>query len=197
MPMSVIEDKKRLRARARALRSAAHEGAEARAAERVKEGFLGAMDDMEVPPPGAVVSAYWPLAEELDVRPLMVHLHGAGYACCLPVVVGRGRPLVFRRWQPGLDLGAGVMGTRHPPASAPEVRPAVVLAPVLAFDAEGYRLGYGAGYYDRTLAGLRRGGAVLAVGIAYAAQQVDSVPHGQGDERLDWVVTEHGVMRTG
>ena len=95
-------------------------------------------------------------------------------------------------------LEPGPIGTSHPTAARPEVTPAVVLAPLLAFDTAGYRLGYGGGYYDRTLAKLRAGGhRVLAVGIAYSFQQVEAVPHGADDQRLDWIVTEERIFSSG
>lgn len=194
--MSVIDDKKRLRAEASALRRAAHGEAGATAARRLKQVFTGVMDAMGVPAPGAVISAYWPMGDEIDVGPLLHLLHGAGYVCALPAVVARQGPLVFRVWHPGMDLDSGALGTSHPPASATVVTPRVVLAPLLAFDGAGTRLGYGGGYYDRTLAALRGAGPVLAIGIAYAAQQVDKAPRTGYDEPLDWVVTEEGAIKT-
>ena len=192
--MSVIDDKKRRRAEASAVRRAAHKAASA-AARRLQHAFTEAMDDMGVPAPGAVISAYWPMGDEIDVGPLLDHLHGAGYVCALPAVVARKSPLVFRVWHPGMDLERGALGTSHPPAAAAIVTPGVVLAPLLAFDAEGTRLGYGGGYYDRTLARLRGAGPVLAIGIAYAAQQVDKAPRTEYDEPLDWIVTEEGAIK--
>ena len=193
-PMSVIEDKKRLRAEAAAVRRG-DLGSAGEAARRLQQAFTDAMGATGVLAPGAVVSAYWPMGDELDVRPLLHLLHGAGHVCALPTVVRRGEVLVFRVWHPGMDLDKGVLGTRHPPATAVAVTPEVVLAPLLAFDAEGYRLGYGGGYYDRTLAGLRSVGPVFAIGIAYAAQQVDKVPRTGYDEPLDWIVTEKGAIK--
>ena len=193
-PMSVIDDKKRLRAEAAAVRHAAHRAAEA-AARRLQQAFTDAMDALRVPAPGAVVSAYLPIGDEIDVEPLLHHLHGTGYVCALPAVVARKGPLVFRVWQPGMDLESGALGTRHPPAAAAAVTPEVVLAPLLAFDGEGYRLGYGGGFYDRTLAVVRGTGPVLAIGIAYAAQRVDKVPRTEYDQPLDWIVTEEGAIK--
>ena len=143
------------------------------------------------------------MGEEIDVRPLLLHLHGAGHPICLPVTGPRGTMLRFRRWEPDMILASGVFGTREPPGDAPELVPDLLLVPLLAFDAAGWRLGYGGGYYDRTLAALRaesraegrpKGGAV-AVGVAYAGQRVDAVPHGPHDERLDWIVTEEAALR--
>ena len=140
--------------------------------------------------------AYAERGDEIDVAPLLHHLHGAGYVCALPAVVTRKGPLVFRTWYPGMTLESGALGTGHPPAAAAAVTPDVVLAPLLAFDGEGYRLGYGGGYYDRTLTELRGAGTVLAIGIAYAAQQVDMAPRTEYDQPLDWIVTEEGAIKT-
>lgn len=145
-------------------------------------------------PAGAIVSGYWPGRSELDIRPLMEALHRKGHPIGLPVVTGRGNPLVFREWAPGDALETKPFGLQEPPASAAEVTPRVLLVPFLAFDREGYRIGYGAGYYDRTLAKLRAQGAVLAVGVGYSAQQTERLPHDGHDERLDRVVTEAGVV---
>jgi len=147
------------------------------------------------PAPGGPVAGYWPLRDEFDVLPLLAHLEAAGHPCGLPVATAPGMPLSFRRWVPGTALVAGPFGTRQPPPEAPPLRPRLLLVPLLAFDRDGWRLGYGGGYYDRTLAALRRERAVVAIGIAFAAQEVTAVPHGPGDERLDWVVTEAGAIR--
>ncbi len=190
--MNAVAGKRGLRALARSKRrAAAASGSEA--GERLRESFLSALPL----PPAQVVAGYWPLPEEIDVRPLMTNLHLSGHVLVLPVVVGRGQPLIFRRWRPSLPLDAGVYGISVPSAEAPEATPGVLLVPLLAFDGEGRRLGYGAGYYDRTLATLRRAGDILAIGAAYAAQRMDSLPEEASDQRLDWVVTEEGAIRTG
>jgi len=143
-------------------------------------------------PHGAVVSGFWPMGEEIDVKPLLAQLHASGHPIGLPVVVVKGEPLTFRRWHPGLDLVSGGFGTQVPPQGAPEVEPRVLIVPLLAFDAEGYRLGYGGGFYDRTLDKLRTGSAAdpLAVGVAFSAQHVARVPRDDYDQPLDWIVTE-------
>ncbi len=146
-------------------------------------------------PSGCVVSAYWPIGSEIDPRSLMIHLHEHGHPIALPVTPGRGDPLVFRAWRPEDLLEAAGFGTRVPPASQPELTPRVLIVPLLAFDRTGYRLGYGGGFYDRTLARLRQSGAVLAVGVAYAAQEVPEVPRDGSDQPLDWIVTEAESIR--
>lgn len=144
---------------------------------------------------GAAIAAYWPIGDEMDVRDALTRLDALGHRCVLPVVVARGAALAFRRWRPGDALLPGPLGTRMPDAAAPEVTPDVVLAPLLAFDRAGRRLGYGGGYYDRTLRALRRAVGVVAVGVGFAAQEMAEVPAGSGDERLDWIVTEREAIR--
>jgi len=182
--------KKALRAAAAKRRAALDAALRAAAARAVARHVL------ETVPlaPGAVVSGYWPMGEELDLRSLLATLDARGHPCCLPVVVGRARPLVFRAWRPGAPLEAAAFGTRVPPADAPERVPKVLLVPLLAFDDAGYRLGYGGGFYDRTLARLRAADPeTRAVGVAFAAQRVDAVPREATDARLDWIVTEEGA----
>ncbi len=146
---------------------------------------------------GARVAGYWTINDELDDRPLLGDLHGMGVHCLLPVVAGKDQALVFRAWRPGLKLATSDWGIGEPGPDQPAAAPDIVLTPLLAFDDRGWRLGYGGGYYDRSLAALRRRnpGRVLAVGLAYARQRVDTVPHNDFDQRLDYVVTEDGVTK--
>ena len=104
----------------------------------------------------AIVSGFWPMAEELDIRPLMIELFEQGCQLALPVVVARKQPLIFRAWRPGDPLDAGVFGTLHPSPRCEVVEPDALIVPLLACDEEGWRLGYGGGFYDRTLAALAR-----------------------------------------
>lgn len=143
----------------------------------------------------AVVSGFLPIGEEIDPAPLLARLLGEGFLTSLPVMEGKGRPLVFRAWMPGEALSEVTWGIREPLPSAPLVDPDVVLGPLLAFDARGYRLGYGGGFYDRTLARLRAIKRVVSIGLAYDEQKVDAVPHLDYDERLDWVLTPSGPLR--
>lgn len=142
------------------------------------------------------VSGYLAMGEEMDVLPALETLAAKGWRSCLPVVTGKGEPLSFRAWSPGAALEDGVFGTRHPATGADEVRPDLLLVPLLAFDRIGYRLGWGGGFYDRTLAKLRADGApVTAAGVGYGAQEVDAVPRAGYDARLDWVVTEDDIIK--
>lgn len=141
-------------------------------------------------------SGYLAMQDEMDVLPAILALTATGWRGCLPVVVGKAQPLRFRAWTPGAKLADGVFGTRHPADGAEDVRPDLLLVPLLAFDRAGYRLGWGGGFYDRTLAELRSSGTpVVAVGVGYSAQEVDAVPRDHYDARLDWVVTEEDIIR--
>jgi 5-formyltetrahydrofolate cyclo-ligase len=141
-----------------------------------------------------IVSGFMPLKSEINPLPLMRRLAQAGARLALPVVAGKGLPLVMRAWSFGAPLAAGVWGIREPPPDAPAVAPDVLIVPLLAFDRSGHRLGYGAGYYDMTIAALRARKAVTAVGIAFAAQEIDAVPTTPRDARLDLVLTEREVI---
>jgi 5-formyltetrahydrofolate cyclo-ligase len=148
--------------------------------------------------PEGIVSGYWPLADELDPRPTMTRLAALGHPLALPRVQGRGRALVFHVWRPGDPLFAGPFEVMEPAPDAPLARPRILLVPLLAFDREGRRLGYGAGYYDLVLRDLRASGPPpLAIGVAFSAQEVDEVPTGPRDQPLDAVVTERAVHRCG
>ncbi len=142
---------------------------------------------------GKILSGYMPMRTEIDPLGAMAGHEGR---VCVPVIPGRAQPLRFREWRPGCAMEAGAFGALIP-AGGDWLEPEVLIVPLLAFDARGYRLGYGGGFYDRTLEGLRgrgRGvGRVLAIGFAFAAQEVAEVPIDATDQRLDMMVTEQGL----
>jgi 5-formyltetrahydrofolate cyclo-ligase len=146
--------------------------------------------------PGVIVSGFIPLKSEIDLRPLMRKLADQGAKLALPVVVARGEPLVMRAWSFGEPLEGGGWGISEPPKHAPEVLPDILLVPLLAFDRSGNRIGYGAGYYDMTIAALRAKKNVTAIGTAFAAQEVAQVPTTLRDAPLDLVMTEKEVINT-
>ena len=187
----LIAAKGSLRLAARRVRRAAATAA-ASAAPDVCARFLAAI----AVPPGAVVAGYWPINDELDSRPLMRALAERGHPLALPIVESMRDRLAFRAYREGDPLRAASFGTSVPAADAAELCPHVFLVPLLAFDRQGHRLGYGKGYYDRTLAHARLADpACCAVGLAYAAQEIAAVPVSAHDTRLDWLVTEEGAVR--
>jgi 5-formyltetrahydrofolate cyclo-ligase len=141
-----------------------------------------------------IVSGYWPMRDELDARPLLETLVARGWRAALPAVMHRGDALQFRAWRPGDALIDGGFGTSVPPPHVELLEPDVLIVPMLAFDGRGYRLGYGGGYYDRSLAVLRARRKVLAIGVAYDAQRIDRVPNDAHDQPLDLIVTENGAI---
>lgn len=188
--MTLEDDKRALRASARAARAAAHAADDGQAGARAAAYFLSRY----VLSSGTAVSAYWAVGEEMDAGPLMAAIHVRGARVALPYIRARGQPLAFRLWRPGDVLVPGALGIGEPRAEAPEIEPACLIVPLLAFDRAGFRLGQGGGYYDRTLAALRAKGRVRAIGLAYAAQEVAAVPHGATDEPLDGIVTEREAI---
>jgi 5-formyltetrahydrofolate cyclo-ligase len=141
-----------------------------------------------------VISGYRPIRTEIDPTPLMEALAAAGHRLCVPVIQGRGLALKFREWRPGAEMVEGAFGALIP-ATGDWLEPQLLIAPLLAFDAAGWRLGYGGGFYDRSLEVLRAQRRTLALGFAYSVQQVEAVPRGPTDQPLDAVVTERGLMR--
>jgi 5-formyltetrahydrofolate cyclo-ligase len=144
--------------------------------------------------PGTIVSGFMPLKTEISPLPLMRRLADAGARLALPVIDGRGKPLILRAFAFGDALAAGQWGIREPKADAPEVEPDILLVPMLAFDRRGHRIGYGAGYYDMTIAKLRAIKPVVAAGIAFGAQEIEEVPITARDARLDLVLTEREII---
>jgi 5-formyltetrahydrofolate cyclo-ligase len=144
--------------------------------------------------PGAIVSGFMPMKGEINPLPLMKTFSGRGARLALPVIAGRGRPLVMRAWNFGEPLVSGVWGIREPPVQAAEFEPDIVLVPLVAFDRAGRRLGYGGGYYDLTITRLRARKPIVAMGIAYAVQEIAEVPAAPHDAALDLVLTEREII---
>ncbi|HEY4203882.1 MAG TPA: 5-formyltetrahydrofolate cyclo-ligase [Xanthobacteraceae bacterium] len=144
--------------------------------------------------PGTVAAGYIPMRNEIDPRPLMLQLAARGARLALPTVVRRDAPLVFRAWQADDALVPGPFGTSHPEDHVEEVVPDIVLVPLAAFDRRGHRIGYGGGYYDRTLAVLRAAGPTFAAGVAFAVQEVETIPASHHDALLDIVLTDVGTI---
>jgi 5-formyltetrahydrofolate cyclo-ligase len=165
------------------------------AAERARAAEAIAARALPVPlQSDSMVSGFMPMKSEINPLPLMRKLAAAGARLALPVVAGRGKPLIMRAWEIGEPLAAGVWGIRQPAPSAAEVAPDILLVPLLAFDRAGHRIGYGAGYYDITIAALRARQAVVAIGLAFAAQEIAAVPATPHDAPLDLVLTEREVI---
>lgn len=186
--MDISEQKARLRRCASQARKAAHAAASG-AGETARDHFLTA----NLHQGAQVVSGYHPIQSEIDPKPLMRALIEQGRRLCLPVIEGKGKPLKFREWTPETEMVDGPFGA-HVPASGEWLEPDLLIVPLLAFDATGARLGYGGGFYDRTIAKLSAAAPIRAVGFAYAAQQVDAVPVEATDRILDAITTEQGVL---
>jgi 5-formyltetrahydrofolate cyclo-ligase len=140
------------------------------------------------------VSAFHPLRDEPDTLPLVTALVAEGFLTALPVVAARGAPLVFRLWRPGDPTRAGSMSIREPLAVAPVAYPDLLFVPLACFDRRGHRIGYGAGFYDRTLASLGAMKPIHAVGVAYGVSEIASVPYEAHDQSLDAIVTEQETL---
>jgi 5-formyltetrahydrofolate cyclo-ligase len=191
---AIAAEKKALRARMIAWRDGVSAEERAQTAEGLAWegiGFVRPLRD------GAVVSGFASLPNELDCMPLLARLAGEGLRLALPRVEGKGKPLAFHEWASGDTMDAGVWGIAEPKADRSSLEPDILLVPLLAVDRAGWRLGYGGGFYDRTLARLRSAKPIIAIGLAYDAQIVDDVPHLDYDEPLDWVLTPSGALRCG
>jgi len=143
---------------------------------------------------GKIIAGYWPIGDEINCRPAMGKLAKDGAQLALPVVAGQGQALIFRIWKPGEQLETGPFGTSHPRNSSSVCTPAILLLPLIAFDKTGQRLGYGAGYYDRTVAALRASGNILAVGVGYDEQEIEHIPADDHDQVMDAVITDRRTL---
>ena len=144
--------------------------------------------------PGAIVSGFMPMKTEINPLPLLRKLAEAGAQLALPAIDKRGKPLIMRAWKFGDPFKAGQWGIREPVPEAPAVDPDILIVPLACFDRAGHRIGYGAGYYDMTIQRLRGIKNVIAIGIAFAAQEIGRVPATEHDERLDLVLTEREAI---
>ena len=137
-----------------------------------------------------MVAGYAAIGDEIDPLPLLETFALEQARIALPCVVAKDQPLIFRSWTLDQALEPGAFGTREPSASHAELTPSLVLVPLVGFDLKGRRLGYGGGFYDRTLETLKAQGPLTVVGLAYEAQRLNKAPAESHDVRLDWVVTE-------
>jgi 5-formyltetrahydrofolate cyclo-ligase len=144
--------------------------------------------------PGTIVAGFSPMKTEINPIPLLRKLSGQGARLALPCIAGRGLPLIMRAWDFGGALKSGQWGIREPTPDAAEIAPDILIVPLACFDRTGHRIGYGAGYYDMTIAALRARKKIIAIGIAFATQEISSVPATDRDERLDLVLTEREVI---
>lgn len=187
----IAQQKKLARKAAEAARAVAHTVLKDTAALTLARTGI----DFAGPVPGRTVSAFIPFGDEIDTRPLLAKLAAEGFTTCVPVVVKPATPLEFRAWVPGEETVPGRWNIPVPPETAKVVEPDVLLVPLLAFDRQGYRLGYGGGFFDRTIERLRGLKPVVAIGVAYSAQRVDEVIRGEHDQKLDWILTEAGPVK--
>lgn len=160
------------------------------AARQLSQNFL---QNVKIPS-NSIIGCYIKFDSEIDPKPLAMALRAAGHIIALPIVTGKDQPLIFRQYDANDDLDVGALGTMEPRESAPVVVPDIVLVPLLAFDASRYRLGYGGGYFDRTINLIARAKPVHTIGLAYANQLVPAIPHGKFDIRLDRIVTENQIF---
>ena len=154
------------------------------------------LDDVLKAHQGKPLAGYMPMRTEIDCLPALAAHSARGGAVAVPVILAPATPLQFRIWLPDTNMVAGAFGALIP-ESGDWLTPTILIVPLLAFDRLGYRLGYGGGFYDRTLEGLRAQGPVLAIGYAYGAQEVEAVPIEPTDQPLDLIVTESGVIAPG
>nr|WP_314257760.1 5-formyltetrahydrofolate cyclo-ligase [uncultured Devosia sp.] len=187
----IEQAKAALRSEARAARAALDHATRAEAAERAAGHFFASIAIK----PDDVVAAYWRIRDELDCQPILVRLMDSNQPVVLPVVMGQDEPLDLRIWEQGASLYESGFGTLAPSDLAPRAEPDVVIMPLLGFDKTGTRLGYGGGYYDRTLAHMTK--RPLLVGLAFAAQELEQIPRAHHDVPLDAIVTEAGVRHFG
>ncbi len=188
--MTLTESKAALRAKALARRALVTPAEAAAFAKRIVEIGAGLAAEHHA----ESVSGFWPIKDEVSTLPLLEALARQNIVTALPVMAGRDQPLTFRAWKPGEPLAEAKMKIMEPPQSAPEVLPDLLFVPLAGFDRQGGRLGYGAGYYDRSLAKLRALKKILAVGVGFGVQELQDLPQEPHDEPLDYVLTERNLI---
>ena len=188
-PSEITDRKAQLRVQALARRDALLAAARAVAAE-----VIAARPFPLKVAAGMIVAGFSPMKSEINPIPLLRKLSDAGASLALPAIAGRGKPLIMRAWHFGAPLNSGQWGIREPTPDAPEVAPDILIVPLACFDRAGHRIGYGAGYYDMTINALRAKKPVIAIGIAFAAQEIPKVPATERDARLDLVLTERETI---
>jgi 5-formyltetrahydrofolate cyclo-ligase len=191
--MGLAELKRLARSKASTIRDAIHKKDGAGAGSALAARGLPVAHNAQ----NQVVSIFHSFGTEISTFELFDKLAADGWTTALPIVVSKNTPLVFRQWAPGEPLVSGIWGIQIPPETALEVQPDVLLVPLLAFDRSGYRLGYGGGFYDRTLEKLRSVKKITAIGLAYSGQEVDAVLRDEHDQQLDWIMTERETIKCG
>ncbi len=184
-----------MRRDARRLRKALSAEASQQTAIAMTDHFMqGPLSDWSEPRL-PVIAGYWPFGTEMDTKYLLTMLAEKGYQIALPFTDVVRPSLFFRKWEPGVAFVADAMGIKSPPATAPMLAPDIIIAAALAFDRTGHRLGYGTGYYDATLQSLRAVRKVIAVTVAFAAQEVETIDPEPQDQPVDWIVTERYALK--
>ncbi len=188
--MDLKNIKANLRKDASSIRKQAYKNDDGSAIFRIQAFFI---DNIKLTS-NTVISAFLPIGSEIDLRPMLSDLSEDNHIITLPCVVGDNMPLLFRHWQLGDPLIKESFGTMAPKNNAIEYIPDILLVPMLAFDNQGYRLGYGGGFYDRSLEKIRAVKKITAIGVAYGEQQIDKIPHDHHDQPLDMIITDEGII---
>ena len=189
--LKIQELKKRLRDKATSIRGEISNEAAAEAADAIATHFFRTWS----PGRSKVVAGFWPINSEINIRPLIENLYRAGCDIVLPEVVAPSKVLLFRKWTPGAQMTKGSYKTSVLTANAAVMEPDWILVPLLAFDPERFRLGYGGGYYDVTLSQLAKKREIFTIGVAYDIQKIDVVPRESSDFQLDAILTENRVIK--
>ncbi len=184
-------NKKDIRIYARSIRQDIHQKNGREFSEKINDHFFQTQHFM----PRTVFAAYYPIGSEVNSRPLMDTLNEQGHLTALPIITSKEEPLIFRLYRSGDALTKGSFGVPEPSSHMPSIIPDFLIIPMLAFNSQGYRLGYGTGFYDRTLEDLRRIKPIKAIGVAYSGQKNDDVPFEDHDEKMDWIITEKGAIK--